>query len=347
MSNSQSGRVDLPRNDIPVTLRDHWRRLWSLRWPHVKDLLLSVMDCWFTHKVPRLGASLAFYSILSMAPLLIVVVAIASFVFGRAAAEGQLVWQIQGLVGLSGAEAIQTLLKSSSKPAQGTLATALGLFTLFFGATTVVAELRDALDTIWEVPPPEQTGWRSIIAVLKDRTLAFAMVLGIGFLLLISLAVNAALSALGAYFSGVLPTSLWALQAIDILISLTVISVLFGLMFKVLPDLDIQWGDVLPGSVITAALFTVGKTLIGIYLGRASFGSTYGAAGSLVIVLVWIYYSAQIFFLGAEFTRAYAQKYGSRPLSRVGKQIKIVSVIPQDSTSTVAPDKGDSLISRP
>jgi len=280
------------------------------------------------HKIQRLGASLAFYSALSLAPLLIVIVAIVGLAFSREATTGYLLWQMQDLVGRDGAEIIKTLMAGARKPTSGAIATVLGLMTLFLGASSVVAELKDALNTIWEVPAREnERAWHSILTYIKTRVVSFAMVLGVGFLLMVSLAVNAGLSALRAYYSEYLPTSHISLQLADMLITLIVIGFLFGAMFKLLPDVHVDWTDVALGAFITAILFAIGKLLIGIYLGRASFTSTYGAAGSLVVLLLWIYYSAQIFYLGAEFTHAYAEMYGSRPSDHIGREVEIVEGI--------------------
>lgn len=324
-------RIETTGLDTAAGARMEVRRASKLQWSQIRALLQATIDNWFVHKVPRLGAALAFYSMLSVAPLLVVVIAIAGFFFGRQAAEGQIVWQIQDLVGRDGAVAIQTMLKGAHKPAAGALATLLGLITLFFGASSVVAELRDALNTIWCVPARKaKSGWRSLLSTLRDRTLAFAVVLGVGFLLLVSLAVNAALSAIGGAFGNYLPTPEWLLQTVNFLFSFFVIAFLFSLMYRMLPDMHIAWGDVWLGGAITSLLFTIGKLLIGIYLGRAGMSSTYGAAGSLVILLVWVYYSAQIFFLGAEFTLAYAQTYGSRPCDRIGREVQVVENMPKD-----------------
>ncbi|MEJ7605551.1 MAG: YihY/virulence factor BrkB family protein [Bryobacteraceae bacterium] len=299
---------------------------------------------WFRHNVPRLGASLAFYTLLSLTPLLVVIVAIAGAVFGREAAEGQIVWQIQDQVGRDGAQAVQALLRGTQRPGQGAVATVLSILTLVFGATSVVSELRAALNVIWCVPIKEEVGLKSLQSVLVDRTMSFALVLGIGFLLLVSLAFNAAISALGKHeLFPAMPA--WCVQILDFVITYAVITLLFAVLFKVLPDLYIEWRDVFLGAAITSLLFNLGKTLIGIYLGTAGIASTYGAAGSLVVVLIWVYYSAQIFFLGAEFTQAFAQKFGSRPCDRVGREVRIVNAFgeplqPQGSGD----DKGASRI---
>jgi membrane protein len=304
-------------DETTTDTRLEFRRIRLLRWREIKYLLFRLGDDWYRHRVPRLGASLAFYTMLSLAPLVIVVLAVAGFAFGREAATGQLVWQIQELVGRPGAEVIQSLIKAAADPFAGGIATVVGLATLFFGASSVVAELRDALNTIWDVPTKEtKFGIRTILGVLRERLLSFAVVLAFGFLLLVSLAVNAMVIAMGQYFAYWLKTPEWALQIANHVITFLVIAFLFAAMFRFLPDIEITWGDVAIGAVGTAVLFTIGKTLIGIYLGKASIGSTYGAAGSLVIMLVWVYYSAQIFFLGAEFTQAYANCFGSRPVER-------------------------------
>ena len=316
------------------------RRILGLRRDELSQLTSAAVSNWFTHNVPRLGASVAFYTLLSLAPLLIIVIAVAGAFFGKEAAEGQLVWQIQDLIGRDGAETIQTLLKGAQKPAAGTLATVFGLLTLFYGAGTVVSELRDALNIIWCAPSKRKSGFHTILGLLKDRTVAFAFVLGIGFLLLVSLAVNAALSAVGAQFNAVLPMPPWVFKALDFVITYIFIAILFAMIYKWLPNLHIEWRDVILGALLTSLLFGLGKYLIGLYLGTAGIASTYGAAGSLVVVLIWVYYSAQIFFLGAEFTVAYAQVYGSHPCDRMGRDVQVVSSIdkpeePKDQSSLI------------
>lgn len=274
----------------------------------VKETLLA----WNDDNVPRLGAALAFYTMLSLAPLLVVVVAIAALAYGKQAAQGQLFWEIRGLVGPAGANAIQGLLEGAYKPGTGVIATMLGLLTLAFGASSVVGELRDALNTIWHVPPaPANTGFSSLVQLVKERFYSFALVLGVGFLLLVSLVLNAWLAAMGKFVGGFLPAPEGVLQAATSFISFLVITGLFAAIYKVMPNVRLKWSDVIIGASVTSLLFTAGKYLIGLYLGKASFGSTYGAAGSLVIVLVWVYYSSQLFFLGAEFTKIYTNNFGS------------------------------------
>jgi membrane protein len=324
MDELRSAPVETTGPDAEPGWRVQWKRLKCVRWGEWKALMNTAMNNWFTHNAPRLGASLAFYTLLSLAPLLIIVVAVAGAVFGREAAEGQLVWQIQDLIGREGAITIQAMLRGTQQPGAGTIASVIGVLALLYGATSVVAELRDALNTIWCVPRKEQTGIRSLLAILVERTISLAMVLAVGFLLLVSLTINAALSAVGKRFQWWLPSPEYVLQAVDFLITYFVIAGIFLLIYKFVPDLRLEWRDVIPGALVTALLFGVGRTLIGMYLGKAGVGSTYGAAGSLVLILFWVYYSAQIFFFGAEFTQAYAQHFGSRPCDRIGREVQIV-----------------------
>jgi len=260
-------------------------------------------------KVSRLAAALAYYTVFSLAPILIIAIAIAGLVFGQEAAQGEIVGQIQGLVGRDGAEIIQTAIENASRPKSGIFATVINIALLLFGASGVFAQLQDALNTVWEVAPKPERGLKNVI---QQRFLSFAMVLVIAFLLLTSLVLSAALAALGNYMGGLLPgvDVLW--QIINFGLSFGVITLLFAMIYKILPDAKIAWGDVWFGAAITALLFAIGKSVLGLYLGNASFGSTYGAAGSLVIILAWVFYSAQILFIGAEFTQVYASKYGSR-----------------------------------
>jgi membrane protein len=292
-------------------LRYFWV-LSSFRFNEALELIKQTVSAWIDDKAPRLGASLAFYTLLSLAPLLIVIVAVAALVYGREAARGQLVWQIQGFVGPEGAMAIQGLIEGAYKPGDGIVASLLGLLTLAFGASSVVVELRDALNTIWHVAPdPRNTGLASIFRLAKERFYSFALILGVGFLLLVSLLLNAWIAAMGSFFSSFLPTPEAVLHTAAFFLSFFVITFLFAAVYKLLPDVQLRWSDVVIGACVTSLLFTIGKQLIGLYLGKATFASTYGAAGSLVIVLVWVYYSAMLFFLGAEFTKVYTKTFGS------------------------------------
>ena len=272
-------------------------------------LLKSTAHEWSEDKVPRLGAALAFYSVLSIAPLLLISIAVAALIFGQEAASGQLVGQIRGMVGKEGGEAIQEMLKNARKPGAGLFAAVVGFVTLLFAASGVFGQLQDAMNTIWEVQPKPGRG---ILGFLKDRFLSFGMVLGTGFLLLISLVLSTAVAATFNFVGGMAPGLKPLLQVGDFLVSAVVVTLLFALIYKWLPDARIAWRDVWVGAGLTTTLFLVGKALIGAYLGRSSYGSAYGAAGSLVVLLVWIYYSSQILFFGAEFTQVYANRYGSR-----------------------------------
>ncbi len=264
-------------------------------------------------RVPRLGAALAFYSVLSLAPTIVVTLAVAGAAFGRKAAEGQLAWQIQALVGPKGARAIQSIIEGAHHPVTGVTAGAIAIFSLLLGATAVFNELRDALNMIWRVPPAEHgSGWQSILAELRNRVISLLAVLGIGLFVLGSLAVNAVVSAAGSRFVWLESVPPGLVQFVDSTVSFAVIAIVFGALYKVIPNVPIEWSDVVVGSLVTSALFTLGKFGISLYLGRTTAASAYGAAGSLVVVLLWVYYSAQVFFVGAEFTQVYTSTFGSR-----------------------------------
>jgi len=275
-----------------------------------KDLLAKSWAEFNKDQAPRLGAALAYYTVLSLAPLLILLISIAGLVLGKEAAQGRLFGEIQGMVGKEGAAAIQGMIAGSNKPAAGIVASIIGFATLIFGASSVAGELKAALNIIWGRPADSGEG---IVGMVTQRSKALGVVLGCGFLLLVSLVVSSGIAAAGTFFEGLLPIPEFVMQAVMFVVSLVVITGVFAVLFKYLPDVDVQWHDVLIGAAFTALLFTIGKFAIGMYLGKASFGSTFGAAGSLVIVLVWVYYSAQIFFFGAEFTQVYAEEYGSDP----------------------------------
>ncbi|MBD2524246.1 YihY/virulence factor BrkB family protein [Nostoc sp. FACHB-133] len=263
---------------------------------------------WSEDKASRLAAALAYYTIFSIAPLLIIVIAIAGAVFGEEAARGQIVGQIQGLVGIEGAKFLESAIQNANQPKTGAIASIISVVVLLLGATGLFTELQDAMNTIWEVKPKPGRGVTNIIRL---RILSFAMVIGIGFLLLVSLVISTALTTLVTYFSNLLPGVDFLWQLVNFLLSFAITTVLFGLIFKVLPDVKIAWSDVLVGASLTSVLFSIGRFLLGQYLGNGSFGSTYGAAGSLVVILAWVNYATQILFFGAEFTQVYARRYGS------------------------------------
>lgn len=302
---AESGK-DATSGDASPRAEDKWA--W-VRPNAFWDLLKTTAHECMEDKVPRLGAALAYYSVLSLAPLVLIAIAVVGLVFGREAAQGQLIDQVRGLVGPEGAEAIQAMIANAAKPRSGIMATLTGVAILLFGASGVFGELQDAMNTIWEVQPKPGRG---VLGVLKDRFLSFTMVLGTGFLLLVSMILSAALAAFFTFAAHLAPGLGIALQAANTLISFVVVVILFALIFKVLPDVKIAWRDVWVGAALTTLLFMLGKGLIGLYLGRSGVASAYGAAGSLVALLIWVYYSAQILFFGAEFTKVYANRYGAR-----------------------------------
>lgn len=281
----------------------------------LKDTLPLIKETvreWSEDKATRLAAALAYYTIFSIPPLLIIVLAIAGQVFDQEVAQQRLINQIVGLVGSGGetvGEGIEAILDNVSRPEGSLIAIIIGIVTLFLGASGVFGELHGALNTIWEVAPHPSRG---ILGTIKDRFFSFTMVLGIAFLLLVSLFLSAGLSAMNDFFTGLLPGMVVLMQIVNQIISFGVITILFALIYKVVPDVEIAWRDVWVGAAATALLFTIGKYLIGLYLGNSAVASTYGAAGSLIVILLWIFYSAQILFLGAEFTQVYANRYGSR-----------------------------------
>lgn len=272
------------------------------------NLIKDTFASWNEDKAPRLGAALAYYSVFSMAPLLVIVIAIAGLVFGEEAARGQVVGAIQGLVGRQGAEAIQAMILNARKPASSILASLFGVGMLLFGAAGLFGQLKDALNTIWEVKPKPGRG---ILASVLTQFWSVTAVLGTAFLLLVSLLLSAGITAASTYMGSVLPGGAVLWSVVNMGVSFGVVTLLFALMFKYLPDVRVTWHDVAVGALLTAALFTLGKFVLGVYLGASTFGSSYGAAGSLVVVLLWVYYTAQILFFGAEFTKIYANRYGS------------------------------------
>jgi membrane protein len=291
-------------------------------------LLSATYTKWTEDHAQTLGAALAFYTVFSLAPLLLIVIAIAGLVFGQEAAQGKIIGQIQGLIGEDSAKAIQSMIEEARKPAAGVIATVLAIVMLLFGATGVFAQLQESLNTIWKV---EEKPGEGIWKILKDRFISLLAVLGIGFLLLISLVISAGLSAVGTTLDHVLLAPEFLLQIINFFISFAIVTLLFAMIYKLLPDISIQWGDVWIGATITSLLFTIGKFFIGLYLGKSDVGIAYGGAGSLAVILIWVYYASQIFLLGAEFTAVYAHSHGSRfapsPQARMEPATKLRGVI--------------------
>lgn len=267
-------------------------------------LLADIYKEWNEDKVPRLAAALAYHTIFSLAPLLVILVAIAGLVFGEDAARGEITAQFAGLIGQEGARFIEQIIMNASQPADGLIATIIGLLVLLLGASGVFGQLQDALNTVWEVKPRDGGG---LLELIKNRSLSFTIVLGSGFLLMVSLVLSAALSAASRFVSSLLPGSALVWRTAELAVSFAVVALIFAVIFKVLPDVEIRWSNVWVGAIMTAVLFTIGKHLIGLYLGTASVGSAYGAAASLVVLLLWIYYSSQIMLFGAEFTQVYTR----------------------------------------
>lgn len=285
---------------------------------HFYILVKKSVTAWIDDYAPSMGAAISYYTVFSIAPLLLIVIAVAGFVWGRDAVQGQIVDQLSGLIGKEGATGIQALIKSANKPVQGFVATAISIVILIIGATTVFAELQSSLDRIWNVPAAKKAS--GIWATLRARLLSLGFILGLGFLLSVSLVFSAGVAAFGTWANGLFPGWETILQIVNLVISLGIATVLFAMIYKLMPQATVGWRDVWIGAGVTAVLFEVGKTLIGLYIGKSGVTSSFAAAGSLVVLLVWVYYSAQIFLLGAEFTWAYAQDHGS--LSGKDKQAK-------------------------
>ncbi|PZO21790.1 MAG: ribonuclease BN [Leptolyngbya foveolarum] len=291
------------------------------------SLLKQSFAEWQRDKVSRLAAALAYYTAFALAPVLVIVIAIASFLFEQSTVQGRIIDQLQSLLGKDGAEMVREMLVSAqSQDSNSFLATVVGVALLILGASGLFIQLQDALNTVWNVEARTDQGiWR----LIRDRLLSFGMVLVIGFLLMVSLLLSAALTAVsGLVGSGGLPGLDVVWQIANVILSFGIITLLFGLIYKILPDAKIGWSDVWIGAAITALLFTIGKWLIGLYIGNSSAASAYGAAGSFVVLLLWIYYSAQILLFGAEFTQVYANRFGSR--------------IQPDENATYAPDATDA-----
>jgi membrane protein len=274
------------------------------------QLARKSVTAWSNDYASSMGAALAYYTLFSLAPLLLLVISVAGLVFGADAAREQLVAQLGGLIGPEGATAVQGLLKSASEPAKSTLASLVSVITLIVGATSIFAELQSDLDRIWRAPEVAKPS--GIWGLLRTRLLSFGLIVSIGFLLLVSLVVSAGLAALGTWWGAWFGGWVIALQIVNQLVSLIFVTALFALMYRVLPSVRVGWRDVWYGAIATGALFTVGKFAIGMYLGKAGVASGFGAAGSIVVMLVWVFYSSQIFLLGAEFTWLYAHDHGSR-----------------------------------
>lgn len=277
------------------------------KWSRILELLKRSGLQWYEDEAPQKAASLAYYTLLSTAPLLLFTVTVAGFAFGDDAARGQVAQQVGSVVGPQAADAIQGVVRNAHNETSGTLSSIIGVAVLLFGASGVFGELQTTMNAIWRVKPKPGRG---VMGFLHDRFLSFTMVLGVAFMLLVSLVLSAALAAVGRFLSHSMPGGETIWQILNFAFSIAVITGLFGLIFKVIPDVEVRWRDVWVGSLVTAVLFSIGKFALGLYLGKSSFTSSYGAAGSIVALVVWVYYASQIVFMGAEFTQVYARMFG-------------------------------------
>ena len=293
-------------------------------------LIKRTVAAWVEDYAPSMGAALSYYTVFSLAPMLLIVISVAGMIFGAEAARGEIFGQLRGLMGTDAAKAIEDILTSVSKPTEGIAATTIGIVLLFIGATTVFGELQDALDRIWRAPARDKTsGWWGLV---RARLLSFGMILGIAFLLIVSLVLSAATAALGKWWSGAFGSWVVLAQIVNLLVGFVFTTFGFAMIYKIMPRVKVRWHDVWLGAAVTALLFTIGRFLIGLYIGTSGIASGFGAAGSLVIVFVWVYYSAQVFLLGAEFTWVYARTFGSMRQIAASSQDKAgVPVIPARS----------------
>ena len=301
------------------------------QWQMVK----AAVTAWVDDFAPSMGAALSYYTLFSLAPLLIIVIAVAGMVFGQDAAQGAIVAQLSGIMGAEGAATVEGMLKASREPATSVVASVVGFALLLLGATAIFAELQSALDRIWRVATP-QTG-SGLWNLLRTRLLSFGLVLGLGFMLSVSLVVSPALAALGKWWGGCFDGWEVLLEILNLAVSLGIFTLLFAMIYKIMPRARIPWRDVWTGAAVTAVLFTVGKTLIGLYLGKSSVATGFGAAGSFVVLIAWVYYSAQIFLFGAEYTWVYSNRYGSRVPPPTPGDKPAAPDCPQPMNSSVTP----------
>lgn len=297
-------------------------------------MVKGATTAWVADYAPSMGAALSYYSVFSLAPLLLIVISIAGLVFGEEAVRGEVFAQLQGLLGSEASRAVEGLLASVSKPAEGVASTTIGVLLLLLGATSVFGELQDALDRIWRAPARDRSG--GLWGLVRARLLSFGMVLGIAFLLVVSLVFSAMVAALGRWWPGALGD--WGLlaQVFDLIAGFVLTTTVFAMIYKLMPRVSVKWRDVWLGAVVTSVLFTAGRFLIGMYIGRSNLATGFGAAGSLIVVFVWVYYSAQIFLLGAEFTWIYARTFGSMRELQPQLLAKTAAVSPGFATDRAA-----------
>ncbi|HSU20972.1 YihY/virulence factor BrkB family protein [Comamonadaceae bacterium OTU4NAUVB1] len=297
------------------------------------DLARKAVMAWIDDLAPSMGAAISYYTMFSLAPLLVIVIAVAGAIFGREAVQGEIVTQLQGLIGREGAVAVQGLIKSADEPAKGLIASLISIAVLIVGATTVFGELQSSLDRIWHVPEREKPS--GVWGLLRARVLSFGLILGLAFLLMVSLLVSASVAAFGGWAGGLLPGWELLLLGLNTVVSIGITTVLFAMIFKLMPTVRIEWHDVWIGAIVTAVLFEVGKTLIGLYLGKSGVNESFAAAGSLVVLLAWVYYAAQIFLLGAEFTKVYANEHGSIAGTKATAATQAVAAVKEAGTDAV------------
>ena len=320
MANQAKRILESNGQGIDTQSAQHYRKpLGKLTRADLKDLCESSIEGWTKHNAPRMGAALAFYTLLSLMPLLLVAISIAGLIYGPEAAQSGVMGPIRFVIGLQRMRIVQALLEGTKSRADGVLATVFGTLILMFGATGVLTELRDALNVIWGVPTRRLSTIEGILSLVKARLWGLGAVVTIVIFLAGSLAFNTWISALGAMAS-VLPGHEFLLHLLNSVASFVAVAILFGAVYKVVPAVPIEWPDVILGALVTSLLFTIGNLLLGLYLGRASFSSTYGAASSTIMFALWVYYSSQIFFLGAEFTKAFAECFGSAPKTGPSRQ---------------------------
>jgi membrane protein len=291
------------------------------------DLAKQTFQEFGQDKAPRLGAALAYYTVFSIAPLLLIAISIAGIVFGDEAARGALATQLSNVMGPAMADSLETMIAAANKPKTGTFATIIGIVTLLFGASGVFGQLKDALNTIWNVEPKKGAG---VMGFVKDRFLSMAMVCGIGFLLLVTLVFDTVIAAMGKAVGNSIPGGEAMLHALQLVVSFGLVTVLFAVIFKYLPDIKIAWKDVWLGAAITSLLFVLGKFALGFYIAKTAASSSFGAAGSLVVLLVWVYWSAQILFIGAEFTQVWARTHGSLKGDNSKREARAGAAKPED-----------------
>lgn len=320
----------LPGIKVEISMQDIW------------VLIKTALTAWSRDYAQSMGAALAYYTLFSIAPLLLIVISIAGIVFGQVTARGEIIDQLNHLMGEQGVLAIQTLLKSVDQPLQGITATTIGVVLLLVGATSVFGELQDSLDRIWKAPARTGNGlWN----LLRARLLSFGMILGIGFLLMVSLIFSAVLSAMREWWSPMFSGWVVVATCFNVVFGFLFTTGMFAMIYKVMPRVSIRWSEVWIGAAITAALFTVGKWLIGFYIGRSAFSSGYGPAGAILALLIWIYYSAQIFLMGAEFTWAYSHIFGSRKSRETPSEL--TKALVENGARTLAPDSAVAKTARP